>query len=155
MSDQILVHVFDLTKIENQNPVADLKINLKVMHLAWNPNDFTQFVTVGKDHMYFCSVNGDKITKKLGQMKEKVSFGSVAFSQLSKGTFFTGGSNGSIYTWKGNATSGQKKLGKSAILCLCLVKVDEKTENLFAGGNDSKVTIFKVDPKDLTQLNLV
>lgn len=122
------------------------------MHIAWNPNDSTQFVTVGKDHMYLCNLNTAKgqVTKKLGQTKDAVSFGSVAFSQLLKGTCFTGGSNGAIYTWNGTTSSAQKKLGKSAILSLCLVKVDQATENLFAGGNDSKVTIFKVGAKDLT-----
>jgi WD40 repeat protein len=87
------------------------------MHLAWNPNDNTQFATVGKDHMYLCSFDKEKlkVSKKKGSMKTPVSFSSIAWSHKNAGTFFTGGSNGSVCTWNGNSMQDSTKVCKGAV----------------------------------------
>jgi WD40 repeat protein len=70
MSDNVLVHIFDLTK-EGENPVQDYKINAVVTHLAWNPHESNTFATVGQSHMMLCSFNGSKVTGSKGEMGGK------------------------------------------------------------------------------------
>jgi len=75
------------------------------MHLAWSLFDETKFATVGKDHLFLCTI-GDSIKRDNGSAKTSMS--SVAWSQDSnyKTVMFSGGSDGKIYQWK-NSSAGK------------------------------------------------
>lgn len=159
MSEKISVHIFSLGEKGGQNPISDVQINQKVLHLAWNPNDASQFATVGKDHMMLCSFEadkGNKTSKKAGAMKSSVSHSSIAWSKSpSNKSFFTGGADGKIYHWTGAAVTKTYDNCKGAVHSLCSVLVDKdkgQEENIFAGGNDKKINVYSFDGKSLTKL---
>jgi len=49
--------------------IASVEINMKVVHLAWNPHSPELFATAGKDHVLLCTVNGNQIKKQKGKSK--------------------------------------------------------------------------------------
>jgi len=51
------------------NPIASVEINMKVVHLAWNPFSEDLFATAGKDHVILCTVSGKQIKKQKGKSK--------------------------------------------------------------------------------------
>jgi len=77
MAEKITVHLFDLTDKDSMNPIADVTINQKVMHLQFNHFDANLFATVGKDHTIVCSIESKLIKKNKG--KGTTSMSSVAW----------------------------------------------------------------------------
>lgn len=69
-----------------------------VFDIAWNHADESSLVTVGSKHIYFWTLDGNKLTKKMGQMGGKFpmqTFLSVSHSQ--KGFACAGALDGSLY----------------------------------------------------------
>lgn len=65
-AEKITVHLFEVSG--GVSPVADVAINMKVVHLAWSPTSENTFATAGKDHMVLCTYEGGKkITMKKGK----------------------------------------------------------------------------------------
>ena len=150
MAEKITVHIFDLGSKGKQNPIADVQIGQKVMHLSWNPHAEDKFATVGKDHMYFCSftaASGEKkasVSKAKGTLAGKqtaaCSHSSIAWS-IDKKTMFTGGADGKLYEWTGSSMGGMTPVCKGAVHSVATA-IDGGGEVVLAGGNDKTVTIF-------------
>ena len=83
------------------NPIASVKVNMKVVHLEYSPLDDNLFATAGKDHVLICHVSGANIKGQKGKSKsgKVVSQSAVAFSKSKKEICYTGGSDGKIYQW--------------------------------------------------------
>ena len=70
-AEKISCHVFKYDG--GKNPVADVQINQKVVHVKFHPTDEGKFATAGKDHLAFCEYDGGKkISKKMGSASGKV-----------------------------------------------------------------------------------
>jgi len=92
-AEKITAHVFDVEG--GINPIQSISINMKIVHLAWSPVVENMFATSGKDHVAICTVEKDKITKKMGSSKggKMQSHCSVAWANddANKNVFFSGG----------------------------------------------------------------
>lgn len=152
MAEKITVHIFDLGPKGKQDPIADVQIGQKVMHLAWNPNSEDTFATVGKDHMYLCTFTAGKGDKKASCSKKKgsvsgkgCSHSSIAWS-ADKKTMFTGGADGKLYQWTGASTESTAAVCKGAVHSVATAD-DGGNEIVLAGGNDKTISIFNFKGK--------
>jgi WD40 repeat protein len=105
-AEKITVYLFAVEG--GVNKVADVAINMKIVHLAFSPHDDNVFATAGKDHVAICTFDGkDKIKNvkgkpgKGGKIESQCS-ASFANDPKHKGVLFTGGSDGKVYVWKGD-----------------------------------------------------
>jgi WD40 repeat protein len=82
---------------------------MKVVHLAFSPQNEMLFATAGKDHMALCTYDGAKAIKMTkgsssGNIQSQCSI-SFSTNPNFKDTCFTGGSDGLIYQWSGNTVA--------------------------------------------------
>lgn len=101
MSEKIIVHIFSVSG--SDSPIADIQIGQKVLHMAWNPSKLNDFVTVGKDHIYFCEFDPKNNTVKKTKGQGNDSHSSVTYDD--NGVCFTGGSDGKIHHWTGKKST--------------------------------------------------
>ena len=83
---------------------------MKVVHLAWSPNDLNVFATAGKDHVMIVTMGDDKKCKgvkgkaKGGKIESQCSAAFLNDPKYSK-HIITGGSDGKVYHWEGDSVS--------------------------------------------------
>ena len=154
-AEKITAHIF--AKDGGKAAIASCTINMKVMHLAWNPNDEMAFATAGKDHVAMCVFDGKKAVKmskgKAGKGKV-VSQSSAAYLNDKKysNQMITGGSDGSVYHWTGDSVTKAYPNNKGSVHSVaCRVDKDAGGEVVLVGGNDKTLTVYKFDGK-LTKL---
>jgi hypothetical protein len=66
-AEKVTVHVFKVAG--GIDPICDVAINQKIVHLGWSPVNDDVFATCGKDHIAFCTVKGKSCTSKMGSAK--------------------------------------------------------------------------------------
>lgn len=154
-AEKITVHIFDVAG--GKAAIATCAINMKVVHLAWNPNTETQFATAGKDHVAICDFDGKKACKmtkgKAGKGKIE-SQCSAAFLNDKKysNMIITGGSDGCVYHWTGDSVTKKYENNKGSVHSVaCRIDNAAGGEVVLVGGNDKTLTVYKFDGK-LTKL---
>ena len=148
-AEKITVHLFDIEK--KKTPIADSAINMKVVHLTFNPHDDMLFATAGKDHMCLYTFDGSKkITQKKGKAKggKIESQCSVSFSNdpKNKAHCFTGGSDGKVYHWQGDSVVKAYDNNKGSVHSVA-ARMDKAVghEVVLVGGNDKTLMVYKFD----------
>jgi len=64
-SEKIFAHIFKIDG--SKNPIADVQIGQKVVHMNFHPVNDNRFATAGAKHMSICEFDGAKtISKKAG-----------------------------------------------------------------------------------------
>lgn len=153
MAEKITVHIFDLAPKGKQDPIADVQIGQKVMHLSWNPNSEDTFATVGKDHMMICTFTKAKGDKKGSCSKKKATVSGKACSHSSiawssdKKTMFTGGADGKLYEWVGASSNAAVPVCKGAVHSVATATESSGDEVVLAGGNDKTISVFSFKGK--------
>jgi hypothetical protein len=71
-AEKITCHIFEIAG--GKAPIADVAINMKVVHLAWSPTNEELFGTAGKDHVTMCTLGADK---KVKMVKGKAKGGKI------------------------------------------------------------------------------
>jgi len=149
-AEKITAHIF---KVDGGvNPIAAIAINMKVTHLAWSPNTEEVFATAGKDHVMVCTYDGKD---KVAGVKGKAGGGKIE-SQCSAAwindpkyvkDIITGGSDGKIYHWSGDAVVKAYDNNKGPVQSVGCRKHETHGEIVLAGGNDKTLTIYKFSGK--------
>lgn len=154
-AEKITAHIFDVAG--GKAAIATCQINMKVVHLAWNPNNENQFATAGKDHVAICDFDGKKACKmtkgKAGKGKIE-SQCSAAFLNDKKysNMIITGGSDGCVYHWTGDSVTKKYENNKGSVHSVaCRIDKAAGGEVVLVGGNDKTLTVYKFDGK-LTKL---
>lgn len=147
-SEKIFCHIFKIDG--SKNPVADVQIGQKIVHLKFHPTEEGRFATAGKDHLALCDFDGSKkISKKMGTMPGKPeSQCSAAWINDPKfgNDLITGGANGSLYHWSGGKVQGKGIVNNKGPVQCCACRTDEKLgEVVLAGGNDKTLTVYIFD----------
>ena len=151
-AEKITVYLFAVEG--GVNKVADVAINMKIVHLAFSPHDDNVFATAGKDHVAICTFDGkDKIKNvkgkpgKGGKIESQCS-ASFANDPKYKGTLFTGGSDGKVYVWKGDQVEAKVDNNKGIVHSVA-ARIDSAAggEVVLVGGNDKTLTVYKFDGK--------
>ena len=155
-AEKITVHIF---KVDGgSKPTANTVINAKITHLAWSPTGDDKFGTAGLNHVIVCDWNGKD---KCKQLKGKAPKGGKVQSMCSiawanspdkKSQFLTGGQDGKVYHWTGDAVTKGYENNKGSVHSIAL-RTDEAAggEVALVGGNDKTLTAYKWDGK-LTKL---
>jgi hypothetical protein len=146
-AEKITVHIFEI--MGGASPVSSVSINMKIVHLACNPTDEKHFATVGKDHLCICNIDGDKVSKKQGKAKDKVSHCSVAFFTDSKysSQCLTGGADGNVYHWNNDSVSKMYQNNKGSVHSVTCAADAANGQIALVGGNDKSMTVYKFDGK--------
>lgn len=155
-AEKITVHLFSVAG--GVAPVASVAINMKVVHLAFNPCSEETFATAGKDHLAMCVYDGAKSIKltkgKAGKSGKIESQCSAAFSSSPehKGACFTGSSSGEIVHWTNGEITKKYPNNKGSVHSIAL-RQDAAAggEVALVGGNDKTLTVYKFDG-ELTKL---
>lgn len=147
-AEKITVYLFDVAGKETK--IADCQINMKVVHLAFSPQNEMLFATAGKDHMALCTYDGAKAIKMTkgsssGNIQSQCSI-SFSTNPNFKDTCFTGGSDGLIYQWSGNTVAQTYENNKGSVHSVaCRMDSSIGHEVVLVGGNDKTLTVYKFD----------
>jgi len=149
-AEKITVHLFEVAG--GVAPVASVAINMKVVHLAFNPTSEDTFATAGKDHMALCVYDGKKTVKatkgKAGKGGKIESQCSAAFSSdpAHKNACFTGSSGGQVVHWVNGEVAKTYPNNKGSVHSIAL-RQDAAAggEVALVGGNDKTLTVYKFD----------
>jgi WD40 repeat protein len=155
-AEKITCHIF---KVDGgKAAIASCAVNMKIVHLAWNPNDENTFATAGKDHVAICVFDGAKACKltkgKAGKGGKIESQCSAAFLNDKKYSnhIITGGSDGCVYHWTGDSVTKKYQNNKGSVHSVaCRQDSAAGGEVVLVGGNDKTLTCYKFDGK-LTEI---
>jgi microtubule-associated protein-like 6 len=157
-AEKVMAYVFEIGG--KKKAIRELKIAMRVLHISFNPFNSEQVTSVGKNHMMLFNGSqgkrGKGTTYKTKQGNKTTSHCCVAWSHKasSQQEFFTGGTDGKLYHWKGTAIMKSMPSNKGAVNSIC-VKPDGDNEVIVTGGADKGVTIFSFDGKTVKQLNTI
>ena len=147
-AEKITAHIF---KIDGpSSPIASITINMKIVHLAWSPNDECAFATAGKDHLAICNLTDEtSVTKTMGKAKDGKIESQCSAAWVNdpahKDSILTGASDGKVYHWKNGSVVKAYDNSKGAVGSICSRKSEDGKEIVCVGGKDKTLTIYHFD----------
>ena len=115
--------------------------------IEWKPNSY-EFVSVGVKHYAHWTLNGSTLKYKKGALSsiktapgKSMGFSSVAYSAKS-GAFLAGGSDGTVYFWKGTSLSGKEPAHKKMVSSVNACPKSDGNEFVMTGSSEKTAKVF-------------
>lgn len=146
-SEKIFAHIFAIDG--SKNPIADVQIGQKVVHMNFHPVNDNRFATAGAKHMSICEFDGAKTIKKQAGTGTTESQCSAAWinNQKFSDDIITGGNDGKLYHWTNNKLNGKAVDNSKGPIQSVAARESKLGELILAGGNDKTITVYKFEGK--------
>ena len=151
MSDDHNIHVFDTQTLDKKNKATKIATQKsdrnKIFMIEWKP-DTHEFVSVGVKHYCHWTLNGNTLKYKKGALSsiktapgKSMGFSSVAYSAKSQ-AFLAGGSDGTVYFWKGTSISGKEKAHKKMVSSVNACPKPDGDEYVMTGSSENQAKVW-------------